>query len=99
MISPVIKQNETTISELYDLRYEVHEACTEKSSFMLREQVIRFENILRFYSSKYELNNRYENAVKEMKLMLFRQIDYARVQKRLLEELRRLTLDVNYLSY
>ena len=99
MVTTTVTRNESNLSELYELRYEVFEACENKSSFMVNEQVIRFENILRYYLEQFDLDGRYIQAVKEMKLLIFRQIEYGHVQKRLLEELRRLTMDVNYLSY
>ena len=98
MVSTAISQQERAISDLYDLRYEVEEAYLNKDSFLAREQVIRFENIYRYFSDMFNLNQRYPNAVSEMKLMLFRQIDYPQVQSRLREEVRRFILDIHYLT-
>lgn len=98
MVSTLAIQQHRTISDLYDLRYEIEEAYINKDSYLASEQVIRFENILRYFAQRLSLNIRYSKAVSEMKLMIFRQIDYPSVQKRLLEEVRRFILDIHYLS-
>ena len=76
MVSTFATQQDRTITDLYDLRYEIEEAYINKDSYLASEQVIRFENILRYFTKKLSLNGRYTNAVAEMKLMIFRQIDY-----------------------
>ena len=98
MVLTATAVEDRTIADLYDLRYEVEEAFINKDSFLAREQVIRFENICRHFQNKLNLNQRYSEAIGEMKLMVFKQKNILFVQKRLLEEVRRFILDVHYLS-
>ncbi|MEE9374472.1 MAG: hypothetical protein V3V00_15560 [Saprospiraceae bacterium] len=98
MASSFTSQQDRTISDLYDLRFEVEEAFINKDSYLAREQVIRFENIYRYFAQKLSLNGRYSSALDELKLMVFRQIDYPMVQRKLLEEVRRFILDIHYLE-
>ena len=92
------RENLLRRSELEILKTEVQESCIVKASFKAREQLLRFENVFRFYSKVYDLENRYEKAIFEMKLKLFKINQLEEVQNSMLKEIRCLALDVKYLS-
>ncbi len=98
MTAVIERENKIIRSELDNLKSEVEQACAVKASFKAREQLIRFENVLRFYSSIYDLGNSYQKAIFEMKLRIFRHKELENVQNDMLEEIRSLALDVKYLS-
>lgn len=98
MTAVIERENKIIRSELDNLKSEVKQACEVKASFKAREQLIRFENVLRFYSNIYDLDDNYEKEVFEMKLKVFRHNGLEDVQNCMLGELRSLALDVKYLS-
>ena len=92
------RENLLIQSELEKLELEVEQSCAMKTSFKAREQLLRFENVFRYYSNVYDLDDNYEKEIFEMKLKLFRQNELHDIQFCMLEELRSLAMDIKYLS-
>jgi hypothetical protein len=91
-------ENHILFRELRELKNEISEACTMDASFKAREQLLRFENVWRRFSSVYDLDNRYQNAIFEMKLDLYRAQKMAEIQHQMLDHINDLSTDIKYIS-
>ena len=94
----ISRENDRKKNELTQLRHEVEEACTQKAFFKSREQLIRLENILRHYSTLYELEDRYFDMLFYMKQKIFSLNETKGVQESMLDLLKSLEIDIKYLS-
>lgn len=94
----ISRENDIIRQELRALCREVHEACIQKASFKSREQLIRFENVLRHYATLYDLDDEYFDQLFCMKQKLFSSTEITSIQKTMLEQLRELEIDIKYLS-
>ena len=92
------REGQINLTELNELNRDVKESCQMRTTFKAREQLIRFEKILRYFSLKYDLDDHYESRLFDLKLKLYRLNELEGIQKAILYELKMLRLEIKYLS-